>query len=431
MKKLLFMLLAFAMPAAVSAQGKMYYFDSEVFNLYARPYRDRVSRFESPRTEALQMSVAMNDASDQVTLENWGDNRADIRSGASQVKVFGGASGGKTYSGATKYTDSGSRFGAYTRFGRFEAEAFGENQKEERPTSVGEYHAFSGGAAAAFGTEALSFGLHANVNRTGDTDWTEVVNNNTAGAALAFKTDLYELGLTADFLDRGDREDSSNFDIPLQGPSLGAQAMLKPFAGFKAALRASMARLTADSAHNGSTKYLDYKADYNEMGARLEWRLEKLPLTFGLEYGGYFTDPNYTKLGVFKKSELDCSVKTAGVALRLLGERLLLGVEAKDLRMKQTGTSGTTVSRQSDDAQIMTGGAELWILPGFSARASVQKLQTGSGSSETNCTTLAGGLGIKGENFNLDASVRSEEQDQDAVNPDKLGSLNLAFTYKF
>ena len=75
---------------------------SDFFQYMVRPYRDRTERFRSARVEALQMDLAVDDESAQLTLENWGDNRADIRPGASRLKVEGGGLNATTYSGVNK-----------------------------------------------------------------------------------------------------------------------------------------------------------------------------------------------------------------------------------------------------------------------------------------------------------------------------------------
>lgn len=418
MKNFLLALLVAGFPAAAGAQE--YFIGEEVFRYYARPFRDRAERFQSARADALQMRLAVNDESDGLTLENWGDNRADLRAGDSSLKAEANFTGGSHYSPA-EWDVSGNRLGAYGRFGRLEFEGLYIAQKSEKLNTAtrSEFNRLSGGVGMAFGPEELSFGLHANVNRAGDEDWEEVTSNNSAGAALALKTDLYELGLTADIVDRGTTDDSNNYKVPRSGPQFGAQAMLKPFAGLKAALRAGIANLKGDNAHDGATVYNNYKADLNETGARLEWRLEGLPLTLGLEYAKMLYETSYTG----SSSKTDATLKTAGAALRLLDERLVIGGEAQDLRL-DTGSG-------KSKGQAITGGVELWILPGLAARGSYQLMHTESGTSEQDNNCLAAGLGFKGESFTLDGAVRVNTQDEDAADPDKYTDIRVVLGLKF
>lgn len=428
--RMLLMLLLCAAPVAASAQE--FFIGNEIYDMYTRMFRDRSVRFQSARADALQMTLATDDESDRLTLENWADNRADLRAGESRLKLEANTTGGKYYSPA-EWDVSGNRLGAYGRFGRLEVEGLFVAQKSEKlnTTTRSEYNRVSGGAAYAFGPENLSFGVHANINRSGDEDWKEVSENNSLGAAMVYRSDLYELGATADFVARGTKDDDANYDVPRNGPQFGAQAMLKPFGGFKAALRASMAKLTGDGANNGGTEYENYKADHNEFGARLEWKLESLPLTFGLEYSKLFYDPNYTAAGVFKKSELDMDLKSAGAALRLLGDRLLLGAELQAFDGTMTNTSGAAVAESELESRTVTAGAELWILPGLAARASYQRMMTDDSPDDVLGNTIAAGVGFKGEKYTLDAAVRRNLQDEDADDSDQYTDIRLNFGMKF
>ncbi|MCM2267732.1 MAG: hypothetical protein NDI60_08190 [Elusimicrobiales bacterium] len=420
----LFIALALALCAPLTASAQEFLVGDEIFKLYSRPFRDRTERFQSARVDALQMHLAVDDESDQLTLENWADNRADLKAGESKIKVEANTTGGEEYT-PSEWDVSGNRLGALGRFGRLEFEGLYIAQKSERlnTTTRNEFNKTAAGAAFAFGPESLSFGVHANMNRSGDEDWEEVTDNNSLGAAVIMRTDLYELGATADYVGRGTKDDSANYDVPRNGPQFGAQAMLKPLKGLKAALRASAAMLEGDGANNGATEYENYEVDHKELGARLEWRLEKLPLTFGLEYSKVLYDVSYTASGVLNETENEYSLKTAGAALRLLGDRLLLGLELQDLQLDMSGNES--------EGRTLTGGAELWVLPGLALRASVQKMRTETATSESDNNTLAAGVGFKGEKFTLDGALRRTTQDEDAADPDKYTDIRLTFGMKF
>lgn len=431
MKRLALALLASGVPAAASAQ--FLYIGDTFYQSLSRPYRDRAERFKSSRTDALQMTVAVDDEASGFTLENWGDNRADLRSAGRSAKVSADLVAGDVYTtgGARASEWRGGGLGAHARYGRMELEGYAANWDKE-PAAGGagtERNFMGGGAGFAFGEEDLSMGLHANFNRTGDKDWDEVNYNHAFGGALALRTRLWEAGVTADYVQRGSEDGSAGEELPLNGLSLGAQAMLKPLKGLKAAVRGNVARLSGDATDNG-VAYDNYEMSYAEGGVRLEWKLEALPLTFGLDYARMVRTPDEALGGARTKSELDNSLKTAGAALRLLGDRLLLGVEVKEFDYSNSNILPTP-SETEGTYRTLTGGAEFLLLPGLAARASVQKLKAESASAETFSTIFGGGIGFSGEKLSLDLAARRINEDEDAVEPDAFTDVRVQLGLKF
>ncbi|MHB0997032.1 MAG: hypothetical protein ACYC2I_11745 [Elusimicrobiales bacterium] len=397
-----------------------------------RPYRDRTERFQSARTEALQMSLAIGDESDQLTLESWGDNRADLRKGSSRVQLQYGRLSGDGYTGDLNDGDyPGDRAGFYGRFGSFEAEVsrLRRDEKDLTTPSEAEHSVTSAGAGFSFGGEALRLGLHGNMGVLEHSNSGQEYNNHAVGGALALKTGLFELGATADFVDRSAKSDT--MDDAREGPMVGGQAIIKLPGGLKGGLRASSARLSGDSLQGGNK--FDFEGVNNEIGARAEWNFPVLPLTVAASFDHLYMDPEYSISGVARTRETDSTVKTLGAAFKPFGGRLLLGAEIKDLEMEITSNFAPAAGIE---ANSLTAGAELWLLPGLAVRASFQRFEFGTngafGSGETLYNVIAGGAGLKGENFTLDASVRRQEEDpDDGGMGDRMMEVKLMLGYKF
>lgn len=437
MKKILLTLLALGVPASASAQ---WFYDirplldlqTGKFQSIVRPYRDRGERFQSARVSALQMTVAIEDENNRLTFENWADNRADMKRDVSMLKAEAGLTSGESYAGAAKNDDSGRRFGAYARVGAFELEGLSIAQKSETTAGDDEYKKTSAGAGFSFGGEALAFGAHANLNKSEDTDADMETSNNSLGGGLMLRTDLYELGATLDYVSHGVEMKSVNAELPLKGPSLGVHALLKPVKGLTAAVRGSFAKLSGEADWAG-TKF-DYEADQKELGARLEWKFDAIPVTLGLEYSRFLYAPGGTVGALTQDTEYDHDLKTAGAALNLFGGRLMLGAEAQLLTTHMENIQNGALDDEDDqDYRTITGGAELWLLPGFAVRASYQKLveEGQAGSDDILNNTMAAGVGFKGESLSLDAALRRVTQDEDAVNPNKYNDARVMLTLKF
>jgi len=190
---LLLLVLCFAASGASAqwelSEGSNFYWNSNFFQRSVRPYRDRTERFDSARLDALQMRIAVGDEADQLTLEGWGDNRADIRAGSSRALLEYGPLAGSEYWNSTKDLDRpGSRAGAYGRFGTLEVEGSRIEQNENPVPSVSwggySYKDTGAGAGLSFGGAALRLGLHGNFNK-GDYNASPELEtrNNAAGAS--------------------------------------------------------------------------------------------------------------------------------------------------------------------------------------------------------------------------------------------------------
>lgn len=375
--------------SGVSAQE--FFVGDDYFGYYVRPFRDRSERFRSARVNALQMRLVVDDESDTLTLENWGDNRADLKSRTSAIKFNANVAREDVYSGASNSEKIGNSGGVHARFDRLEIEAASVHQVTNDGTPPDtKYHKLSAGAAFAFGPENFSFGVHAAGNREG--------GNTAIGVAAILRKGLYELGATSDFIWYG-------ADNPRTGPALGVQVLLKPFRGLKTALRGSRTTLTMDDAIIGASSYRSYKISRSEFGARMEFRFDAVPVTLGAEYSSYLDDTSYIT-GSSWKIERDTNLMIVGAAIHLLEERLMFGVEAQKFLSENTYDTGGGVIKVDKEGRTLTGGAELWVLPGFAVRASAQKIDTAAYGNEVDGTTFAAGAGFKGGRFSVDASVR-------------------------
>ena len=406
---------------------------SGFFQNMVRPYRDRTERFQSARKEALQMSLAIDDASDSLTMEGWGDNRADIRGGSSRMQVQYGKFSGESFNGSGAKTDEypGDRGGFYGRFGTVEAE-FSHYMLESKPLPSGTaetYERTAGGAGLSFGYQTVRLGLHGNSVSAEDEDTEMKTRNASAGAALALAAGPFELGATLDYVDRGMKDVSTSpYEITRGGPSAGGQAIIKLPGGLKGGLRASLTKLSGDYKFAGSSG--EFAGNNNELGARAEWAFTFLPLTVAASYDMLYMDPEIKFGGASAMGETSNNLKTLAAAFRPFGGRLLLGAEISDLGLKyETFTNGASNGVMEIDGLTMTGGAELWLLPGFAVRASYQKMEIKMGGSESQSKSVAAGVGLKGDHLSLDGSVRRLEEDED--NGDRYLDVRLMLGYKF
>jgi len=410
---------------------------SDFFQYMVRPYRDRTERFRSARVEALQMDLAVDDESAQLTLENWGDNRADMRAGSSRLKVAAGGLGGTTYNGVNKddkYT--GNTAGVYARAGAFELEASHVKQEVSAYGSSAapdESVRNSGGGAFSFGGEGTRFGLHANADQTKIPASLLKMPNASAGAALAFRAGIFELGATADMVGRGIEVTDGSFEAKRNGPMIGAQAMIKPFAGFKAALRGSMAKLSGES-HTFGVKY-DFEGENTEAGMRAEWKFEAIPLTLAAGYEKLIMEPEY-RLGNSRVRTLtENRLKSSAAAFHFFGGRFLLGVQLEELVIgSDSYTNNVFTGHLHQTLFGGSGGAEVWLLPGFCVRGSFRRMeiQDDTSTAETFYNTIAAGVGLKGESLSLDVSARKMKGDnKNDPKQDEFADAKAVLSYRF
>ena len=409
---------------------------SDFFQYMVRPYRDRTERFSSARVEALQMGLAVDDESNQLTLENWGDNRADIRPGASRLKVEGGGLNATTYSGVNKdEKHSGNTAGVYARAGSFELEA--SHLKYEvslygSSAAPDVYKRNGGGAAISFGGEGARFGLHGNMNNGRQVTTDLKIPSASAGAAVAFRAGIFELGATLDMVGRGIEITDGSFEAKRNGPQIGVQALIKPVAGLKAALRGSMAKLSGES-HTFGVKS-DFEGDNIEGGARVEWKFEAIPLTLAAGYEKIEMSPKYRNGGASLKMQTENRLKSSAAAFHFFGGRFLVGVELQELIIGYDYyTNNTFTSHEHLTLFGGSGGAEVWLLPGFCVRGSFRRMeiQDDTSADETFYNTAAAGIGLKGESLSLDLSARKMKGDNNVLKQDEFSEAKVLLAYKF
>jgi len=408
---------------------------NDFMQFLVRPYRDRTERFRSARTEALQMSLAVNDESDQLTLENWGDNRADIRPGSSMVKISAGGINGTTYSGSlTDQEFSGNAAGVYGRFGTFEAEAshLREEARDFGGSGKDEFEKNTAGAGVSFGGEGVRLGLHGNLNKGMDPGSKLELPNNAAGAALAFRAGIFELGATADYVDRGLKDPSDSLEVKRSGPAVGGQALIKPFKGFRAALRASLAKLSGDL--NDSGAKADFEGDNTEAGMRAEWKLESIPLILAARWEKLIMTPEYRQGNLSARVQAENRLKSSAAAFHFFGGRFLLGVELQELAIDYDEyTNNSFTSHQHLTVFTGAGGTEVWLLPWFGLRGSYKRMETRDNitKAETYNNTLGAGVGLKGESLSLDVSARKITTDNKVVKQNEFTDIKALLAYKF
>ena len=409
---------------------------SDFFQYMVRPYRDRTERFSSARVEALQMGLAVDDESNQLTLENWGDNRADIRPGSSRLKVEGGGLGGTTYTGANKNKKyAGNTAGVYARAGSLELEA--SHLKQEVSTygssaAPDVYKRNGGGAAISFGGEGTRFGLHGNMNNGRQVTTDLKIPNASAGAAVAFRAGIFELGATLDMVGRGIEITDGSLEAKRNGPMVGVQAMMKPFKGFKAALRGSLAKLTGETTKYGN-KY-NLEGDNKEVGGRIEWNIGVIPLTLAFGFEKLIMDPEYKEGITYKRNLTENQLKASAAAFHFFGGRFLLGVETQQLKINSDVYHNNAFNNHTHLTLVsMAAGTEVWLLPGFGVRGSVKRMEIQDETSvaETFYNTVAVGVGLKGESLSLDLSARKMKGDNNVLKQDEFSEAKVLLAYKF
>ena len=409
---------------------------SDFFRYMVRPYRDRTERFSSARVEALQMDLAVNDESDQLTLENWGDNRAAIRPGASRLKVAAGGLGGTTYSGMNKddkYT--GNTAGVYARAGSFELEASHLKQEVSAYGSSAApdvYKKNGAGAAFSFGGEGTRFGLHGNMNQARRPSANLRIPNASAGAALAFRDGIFELGATVDMVGRGMEVTDGSLEAKRTGPMVGVQAMMKPFGGFKAALRGSLAKLTGETTKYGN-KY-NLEGDNKEAGGRVEWNIGVIPLTLAIGFEKLIMEPEYKEGNTYKRNLTENQLRSSAASFHFFGGRFLLGVETQQLKINSDVYHNNTFNNHTHLTLVsMAAGTEIWLLPGFGVRGSFRRMeiQDDTSTAETFYDTVAVGVGLKGENLSLDVSARKMKGDNNVPKQDEFAEAKAVLGYRF
>jgi hypothetical protein len=270
------------------------------------------------------------------------------------------------------------------------------------------------------------------MNKGKDPDSKLELPNNSAGAALAFRAGIFELGATADYVDRGLKDPSSGYEAKRGGPALGGQAMIKPFKGFKAALRGSMVKLSGELDFSGNKS--DFEGDNNEFGMRAEWQLESIPLTLAARWEKLIMTPEYRQGNSSMRAQAENRLKSTAAAFHFFGGRFLLGVELQELAIGyDVYTNNSFTAHQHLTVFTGAGGAEVWLLPWLGVRGSYKRMEfkndlTGA---ESYNNTLGAGAGLKGESLSLDVSARKITGDNEVTKQDEFTDLKAVLGYRF
>ena len=310
--------------------------------------RDRNMKFSSPRLEAMQMRAAIEDETNALDLDRWGDNRAWLGvENSNQIKIGAALDNHKYLGLGPKEPGSIRGVGIYSRIENgFELEATDQTQKESyalysKYTSTQKDSGMGIGWGRAFGN--FLAGLHwnnnyASIKYSDETD-ARKARYQFAGAAMAVKLGVAALGATVDSVDISG----------LRGTKYGAQATIASN-GFKIGLRAARMPLKKRFGYlyyYGSDESL-LKGFTRELGARVLWTVPGLPLDLGAECSNYYekfeTESNgqtyhggssniisgsYSGYYYYGGSRATSNTMTVGAALKLFKNRMLIGLEHK------------------------------------------------------------------------------------------------------
>ncbi len=391
--------------------------------------RDRNVRFSDSRLDALQMSAAIEDDSNALDLNSWGDNRAWLAKESSKTlkaegSYFNGqekSTGGTGNHNIASYTEFQS--GVHTQLKSFELEAADTAERDKfAPSYMNETwlsKSPSGGAGYGCTVGRIMLGLHASLNSYKETDtdnssgaatYKYADRQHAAGGAIAYKTDIGPAGVafggTADYVDRGYSSSmgSSSYERPSAGMQYGAQLVASFGNLLKLGLRGSAAKLRGDWTSPSSA--YGYKTGPKEFGARVVLALGAL--TIGAETANKTEESRDDSAGSSYINILRTNRALAGgAALRLFGGRVLIGAEAGNSKWEYTDHNSGSPSNTTQDS--FAGGVEVLPSARLAIRASARHLNSRYGFSSYKYTddvfALGGGLHLT-DNTALDLTVR-------------------------
>jgi|GEM_PF-2253606 len=407
MKYLFIVLVIMVIPMGADAQ-LVDTWASDFFIKTAR-IRDRNMKFSSPRLEALQMSIAIEDETNALDLDSWGDNRAWLGTVKSNQIKIDTAFGNQKYAGVDEpgsYTGNG----AYGRseYG-FELEGMDHSQKDKYSSYIRTQR--DSGIGAGWGHAFGNFltGLHWNDNHTSIKYSDEIdprkIRYQFAGAAAAVKLGPAAIGITADSVDLGG----------LRGTKYGAQAVVASN-GFKAGLRASNMPLKKELHYYYSEPgQYSLRGFIKELGAKVSWVVPGSSLNLGAEYSNYYENFETTSNGGthhggsnvitgsygnrYYGSRTGSNAITTGAALRLFNDRMIIGAEHKHV---------VALRYSRIKIRYTTAGVEFRPIERLALRSSYQyRKDTWRGDPDGKMHTGAAGVGYNlSKIFSIDIMCR-------------------------
>ncbi len=399
MKQLLPLFMILSLPGAAAAQVTDIYWTTSPL-----PY-GRVLKHTSLRLDALQLSLPVEDETNYIGLDSWGDNPAGlIENIGNTVKFMWGQS---SYGSEADFSRelSGLYFSHSSKSAAIEVEGLRDAFSYSPPD---ESENLSGSAAFGVKTSNLLFGALWTGTGYESNDWGS--NHRTTsdrtlfGGGVTFKFSNSALTVGVDGGVNKNRE-SYDFasDSNWEGPEYGLQSILK-FDGGALGLKAHSGEMDSENVYS----YARYKYNdaYQTGAVRLFKRFESIPVNLGVELEStkriYKASFDYVALpSDGYKEEFSYDIKAAGVAWRL--EPGLLGFEVRE------ETNDFAYSRTSTDSGLYrtyAAGFEYPVLSHVSIILSylrgTSKWTYTDSSNPLNCSSessslysLGGGLTIK------------------------------------
>lgn len=335
--------------------------------------RDRSVRFSSARLDALQMSAAIDDDSNALTLENWGDNRAGLAVANKKSFKFTGAGNEYSFSdGDSKYVSG--QAGLAGQFNSFQIEASGEH--DFPPHSGVSFANADIGLGWKLGD--LMLGTHVGGGWSGNAFPQYAIR---PGQALAYRIGDEHAGVDLGYTFDGILNRNSNYDEATL--KHGGQMIIRPSESMVIGLRGSFGSLRGVY-NDGGTR----TANPNEAGARILWHVAGLPVDFGAEYAYAKSDGDFALTDYYGASADNDITETnsfrAGIAAHLLDNKLLAGVEYGVTKWTEdehsTGNSYYYSSdyqyNASNGPKYISIGAELRPIQNLAIRASHRYTET-------------------------------------------------------
>lgn len=295
------------------------------------PY-SRVLKHTSLRLDALQLSLPVEDETNYVGLDSWGDNPAGLIDNIGHTLKF--TWGHSSYGSDADLSRelSGLYFSHSSESAALEVEGLRDAYVWPAPEQSENI-----GGSAAFGvkTNNLLFGALWTGTRYESNDWggnSRTTSDRTllgGGTTFKFSNSALTLGVDGGVNKSRDSYDFAS-DSNWEGPEYGVQTILK-FDGGALGLKAHNGEMDSENVY--SYARYKYNDSYRTGAVRLFKRFESMPVNFGAEWEStkrtYKASFDYVALpSDGYKREYFYDIKAAGLAWRL--EPGLLGFEVRE-----------------------------------------------------------------------------------------------------
>ena len=373
------------------------------------PY-GRVLKHTSLRLDTLQLFLPVEDETNYIGLDSWGDNPAGLIDNIGHTVKF--TWGHSSYGSDADFSRelSGLYFSHSSESAALEVEGLRDAYIRSAPEQLGE----NIGGSAAFGgkTNNLLFGALWTGTRDESNSWGYNFRTTSdrillgGGTTFKFSNNALTLGVDGGVNKSRDSYDFA-YDLNWKGPEYGFQAIMK-FNGGALGLKAHGGEMDSESVY--SYARYKYNDSYQTGAVRLFKRFESIPVNFGAEWEStkrtYEANFDYVALpSEGYKSEYFYDIKAAGLAWRL--EPGLLGFEVRE-ETNNRAYSGT--STNSGLYRTYAAGFEYPVLSHvgiiLSYLRGTSKWTYTDSSNPLNCSSgssslysLGGGLTLKPSDF--------------------------------